>query len=256
MSPIVSSSDQIQAIRLPDAVSRKQTVQQQLESLRRVQEAADKRVKLGMQIYRAAEAQSARHQLLLESFKDQQRQLKEELQEDMTRSLQSYDQWVGKIDEDFTTALQHLEDRIDKLQANWAESQERIDSLMQRSEKLLDQSRSLVASAAEAGPSPQVADATAAVDGPPVVTTTQISDSADEASAALSEVTQAPAVQVKPASKADADGFAAASGPAAKAEPPEAPDDAEPSTGDRFYQNVVRQLDRRKTPQPPDQSAA
>lgn len=116
----------------------------QFEAIKRVEEEANKRVQLGMQLYRAAEAHTAHQQSLLDGFKQEQQQLKEDLEEDVTRSLHAYDQWVGKIDEDFTSALKGLQGRIDSLQEQWSQSQQRIDDMMRRSEALLDQSRTIV----------------------------------------------------------------------------------------------------------------
>ncbi len=117
------------------------TTKLQLLALQRIQEKAAKRVKLGMQLYRAAELHTVNHQSLLDSFKTEQQQLKEELQQDVARSLQTYDQWVGKIDENLTTAIRNLEGRINQLQKQWNDSKERIDTMIHRSESLMDQSR-------------------------------------------------------------------------------------------------------------------
>ena len=116
----------------------------QLLALQRIQEKAAKRVKLGMQLYRAAEVHTVNQQSLLDSFKTEQQQLKEELEQDVAQSLQAYDQWVGKIDENLTTAIRNLEGRINQLQEQWNDSKERIDTMIHRSESLMDQSRVMV----------------------------------------------------------------------------------------------------------------
>ena len=145
--PRVPDSKLSQLPGLPDGPL---SVQQQAQALKRVQAQAEQRVRLGIRLYRAAEAHTARHRSLLDEFQDEQRRLKEELQEDVARSLHAYDQWVGKIDESFTNALKGLEQRIDNLQDEWGRSQEQIDAMMRRSEALLDQSRNMVNSVAEA----------------------------------------------------------------------------------------------------------
>ena len=83
-------------------------------------------------------------QSLLDSFKTEQQQLKEELEQDVAQSLQAYDQWVGKIDENLTTAIRNLEGRINQLQEQWNDSKKRIDTMIHRSESLMDQSRVMV----------------------------------------------------------------------------------------------------------------
>ncbi len=117
---------------------------QQLEALRRTEEAAEERVKMGVQLFKAAEQHTVRQQAMVDQIKADQEHLREEIRADVARSMQAYDQWVGKMDEDFTGALKGLEKRIDDLQAQWTKSQERIDNMMRRSESLLDQSRSMV----------------------------------------------------------------------------------------------------------------
>ena len=144
MSPIVQSKDQPRKPK-QDPGSGPLNAKQQLDALKRVQDEADRRVKLGMQIYRAAETHTQHQQSMLDTFNEEQDQLKEELHEDLTRSLHSYDQWVGKIDEDFTSALRQLEQRIDKLQAQWNDSQDQIDKMIRRSETLLEQNRTVAA---------------------------------------------------------------------------------------------------------------
>jgi len=134
--------------KLPGLPSKPLSTKQQLEALKRVQDQAEKRVKLGMRLYKAAEAHVTQRQSLIDEFKGEQARLKEELQEDITRSLHAYDQWVGKIDHDFTHAMRDLEGRIDDLQTQWGKSQRRIDQMVRRSEKLLDQSRIMVSATA------------------------------------------------------------------------------------------------------------
>lgn len=141
----------------------------QFEALKRVEDEANKRVQLGMQLYRAAESHTAHQQSLLDGFKEDQQRLKDELEQDVTRSLHAYDQWVGKIDEDFTNALKSLESRIDTLQDQWSASQQRIDDMMRRSEALLDQSRTLVRTAVKQIPPGAAPVAEPAPSDPPPV---------------------------------------------------------------------------------------
>ncbi|MEE9212814.1 MAG: hypothetical protein V3U29_09190 [Phycisphaeraceae bacterium] len=135
--------------------------QQQLEALKRVQAQAEQRVKLGLQLFKAAEAHTMHQQNVLQQVRAEQGRLRGQLQHDVARSLQAYDQWVGQIDESFTKAIQALDEKVGKLQSDWRQTQRRIESTMRRSEALLDQARYLVESAAkDAGqtiPSPTAA---------------------------------------------------------------------------------------------------
>lgn len=127
------------------------TDQQQFEALQKVQAQAQQRVKLSMQLLKAAESRVALHTDVLGQLKIEQSQLREQVNEDVTKSLHQYDQWIGQIDEHFTDALRALEQRMDAMQAEWSQSRERLDGMMSRSEALLDQSRYLLA-AADSGP--------------------------------------------------------------------------------------------------------
>ncbi|MCE9590393.1 MAG: hypothetical protein K8S99_07700 [Planctomycetes bacterium] len=117
--------------------------QEQLDALRRVQAQAEQRVYLGAQFFKAAEARTDQFREMIEKIKSEQDTLREELRDDMTKSLRTYDQWLGEIDQDLTTAIGTLEERVTKLQQEWAQAQQRIDSLLRRSEAMFDQTRML-----------------------------------------------------------------------------------------------------------------
>jgi len=124
------------------------TPQQQLAATRRVQDQAEQRVKLGVQLFKAAEAHVANHQELVDGVRTEQKQLQQRLQEDVARSLHQYDQWVTQVDEGLTNRLHELEGKLDQLQRQWTETEKRIDGLMRRAETMFDQSRSLLQTAA------------------------------------------------------------------------------------------------------------
>lgn len=117
---------------------------QQLEALRRVQAQAEQRVKLGQQLFKAAEARVSTHRAMIDEIKGEQAKLRDEVQRDVAQSLQSYDQWVGKLDERLTEAMRSLEARLDTLQNEWQATQAKIEHMLRRSEALLDQSRVLL----------------------------------------------------------------------------------------------------------------
>jgi len=120
------------------------TPAQQLAALRQVQDQAEHRVKLGVQLFKAAEAHTTRQQTLIEQTKSQQQQIHDQMQRDVASSLQSYDQWLATFDQRFTEALQSLEDKVEALHDNWASTTDRIQTLILRAEALLGQARQKV----------------------------------------------------------------------------------------------------------------
>jgi len=129
---------------LPGLPRRPLNADQQMEALRKVQTQAEQRVKLGMQLFKSAESRLAAQSDMLERVRQEQKGLREQVQQDVAKSLQSYDQWMGQIDERFTTAMQLLEQKVDAMGQQWQTMRDEMAALMGRSEMLLDQSRCLV----------------------------------------------------------------------------------------------------------------
>jgi hypothetical protein len=117
---------------------------QHLEALRRVQAQAEQRLKLGSQLFKAAQAQTLQQRTLAEELRRSQDGLREEMRQDATKTLHQCEQWMGAMDDRFTSRIRQLEDRLDVLHGQWTEAQQRIDGLMRRAETLLDQSRTLL----------------------------------------------------------------------------------------------------------------
>jgi|GEM_PF-1792176 len=126
---------------LPGLPQDRLTPQEQMDALQRLASQAEERVQLGVQLFKAAEAHTLEHRRMAEQIRADQKKLREEVNEDVTRTLHAYDQWVGQIDESFTGAIRDLESRIDKLQSNWQGTQERIEQMLKRSEDMLKQNR-------------------------------------------------------------------------------------------------------------------
>jgi hypothetical protein len=120
--------------------------QQQAEALRRVQSQAEQRVKLGMQLFKAAEAHVGQQRDLVQQIKADQQRLHGEIQADVARTLQQYDQWVGRIDENFTKAIRGLEERMQRIESEHGEARGRLESMVRRAEALLDQARAMLES--------------------------------------------------------------------------------------------------------------
>ena len=113
------------------------TPEQQLEAIRRTQAQAEQRVKLGVQLFKAAEARVAAQQDLLAEVRREQQGLREQVQQDVAKSLRSYDQWMGRIDESFTHAIDRLNQRVDRLEETVRQQADEAKSLIQRAEALM-----------------------------------------------------------------------------------------------------------------------
>lgn len=142
--PPTSTTDQPRRKAPSVLVSTKITPQQQLEALRRIQGQADQRVKLGRQLFKAAEARVSQHQALLTSIKAEQDEFRTTLTRDMVKSMQSYDQWVAQVEDTLGNSMQALETRLEALQRQWIDQQEHVNSTVSRCEALLNQSQDLL----------------------------------------------------------------------------------------------------------------
>ena len=121
------------------------TVDQQAAALEKVQQQANQRVKLGQQLFEAADARLKQHQKVLDEINDQQRILREQVQEDVAKSLQSYDQWMGRIDESFTKSVRDLTQRLDQLEERIDGSQQEMQAMVAKAGALLQQTQTLLA---------------------------------------------------------------------------------------------------------------
>jgi len=129
------------------------TPQQQLEAVRRMQNQAEQRVKLGMQLFKAVEARVADQRDVLGAIRQQEQQLRDSVNEDVAKSLQQYDQWIGRIDENFTKAMRQLEQRFADLERTVTEQQAQMHAMLQRAENMLGQARQKLDTPPPASPS-------------------------------------------------------------------------------------------------------
>ncbi len=118
-----------------------------LQKVQRIQQQATERVKLGQQLFDAAESRLKQHQGVLKEIQDQQQRLREQVQEDVAKSLQSYDQWMGRIDESFTNAIKELNQRIDLLETRIDCSHGDMERMIGKAGALLEQTQGLLAEA-------------------------------------------------------------------------------------------------------------
>ena len=121
------------------------SVQQQAVALEKVQQQATQRVKLGQQLFEAADARLKQHQKVLDEINDQQKILREQVQDDVAKSLQSYDQWMGQIDESFTKSIRDLNQRLDQLEGRVEGSQQDMQEMLNKAGALLQQTQTLLA---------------------------------------------------------------------------------------------------------------
>lgn len=126
---------------------RTMTPEQQLAALQKVQQHAEQRVKLGQQLFQAAEARLERHQDLLGQVRKEQDKLREQVQEDVASSLQTYDQWMGRIDESFTKAMERLGGRLDRVEQEVADSRGAMEQMLTQAGELLQETHRLMAAA-------------------------------------------------------------------------------------------------------------
>lgn len=124
---------------------RPMSLEQQAAALEKVQQQATQRVKLGQQLFEAADARLKQHQKVLDEINDQQRILREQVQDDVAKSLQSYDQWMGRIDESFTKAIRDLSQRLDQLESRVDGAQQEMQDMLGKAAGLLQQTQSLLA---------------------------------------------------------------------------------------------------------------
>jgi uncharacterized phage infection (PIP) family protein YhgE len=120
------------------------SVEQQAVALEKVQQQATQRVKLGQQLFEAADAKLKQHQKVLDEINDQQRILREKVQEDVAKSLQTYDQWMGRIDESFTKSIRDLTQRLDQLEDRIDGSQSDMEDMLGKAAALLEQTQTLL----------------------------------------------------------------------------------------------------------------
>lgn len=121
------------------------SVEQQAVALEKVQQQATQRVKLGQQLFEAADARLKQHQKVLDEINGQQQILREQVQDDVAKSLQSYDQWMGRIDESFTKSVRDLNQRLDQLEERVDGSQNEMQGMLAKAGALLQQTQSLLA---------------------------------------------------------------------------------------------------------------
>ncbi len=148
-----SVSVDAKAIRLPGLPRSPLTAEQQLEAVQRMQAQAEHRVKLGVQLYKAAEAHLAGHHEQLAALKREQGALQEKIEADVAQSFRVYDQYLSKSEEKTLARLDAVEGQIREVTEQQMTVTDRMDELIQRSESLLGQAKKYFAATAKASQS-------------------------------------------------------------------------------------------------------
>lgn len=119
---------------------------EKLSALKQVQAQAEQRIKLGTQLLKAAEAHTSQSQSVIDKVRSEQNQLRDKLEQDVTKALNHYDEWIGTTEESLTNRMDNVERRLESLSHQWEESEQRLTRMIKRAEALFDQSRSMLES--------------------------------------------------------------------------------------------------------------
>lgn len=119
---------------------------EKLTALKQVQAQAEQRIKLGTQLLKAAEAHTSQGQSVIDKVRSEQNHLRDKLEQDVTKALNHYDEWIGTVEESLTGRLDKVERRLESLSQQWEDSEQRLTRMIKRAEALFDQSRSMLES--------------------------------------------------------------------------------------------------------------
>lgn len=119
---------------------------EKLTALKQVQAQAEQRIKLGTQLLKAAEAHTSQSQSVIDKVRSEQNHLRDKLEQDVTKALNHYDEWIGTTEESLTNRMDNVEHRLESLSQQWEESEQRLTRMIKRAEALFDQSRSMLES--------------------------------------------------------------------------------------------------------------
>jgi hypothetical protein len=129
---------------LPGLHRKPLTEAQRLEAVRRLQDQAEHRIKIGLDLFKAAEQHTSQHRKLLKELQEERFELYEKMQQEMTQSFNQYDQWVAQLEANVAASVERLEARIDALEAAWEQSQHRLHQTIERAEAMAAESKQLM----------------------------------------------------------------------------------------------------------------
>ena len=142
------ASREISSIQISEPVvakaPRNLSPQQQLEALRRAQRQAEQRVRLGMQLFKAAEARLAAGQDVVGQVRREQDALRDEMHREREEETTNFNKRIAEVQQSTDTRLGAVERQLTKLQHEWSATQDRMGELVARCQAMLDQTRHLV----------------------------------------------------------------------------------------------------------------
>ena len=115
----------------------KLTPNQQLEALRRIQAQAESRVKLGVQLFKAAETYSTYQNDLLEQVRASLEHVQEQWHQDSVNQVQAYEKCIRQIDDRLVGMNQTLDDHLDKVRQLCSQTQQRVEVLVEQAQGCL-----------------------------------------------------------------------------------------------------------------------
>ena len=127
------------------------STEQQAEAVQKVASQAEQRVRLGMQLFDAAESRLRTQTNAIEQLHNEHVVLQQRVSRDLGHGLQQCDQKIDDVDSQVTGALKQLEQKVDRMAAQWARTQSHLSLLARRSEALLEQNRILLEQHREVG---------------------------------------------------------------------------------------------------------
>lgn len=132
----------------PPAGKKKLSPKEALAALRRVQDQAEHRIKLGTQLLKAAEAQAGNNLTFVEQMRAEQDELRRRFERDLTRRIEDEYGRIGqRLDATETGVARRMDEVEKKLNEALASQQameQRVSRLLIRAEAMFDQSRLLL----------------------------------------------------------------------------------------------------------------
>ena len=125
---------------LPSLLRASLTPLQQSKAVQQARSGAEQRVRLGLNLFKAAEARLAHQKNLLEQVRVENQALHQQITKDVTKTLQQYDHWLGRIDERFTSAIRGIEQRVEDIEQRWVKAEVKFEQMLTQTQELLERS--------------------------------------------------------------------------------------------------------------------
>lgn len=122
---------------------------QQLEALRRVQLQAEQKLKLGTQLFKAAQTTASQHLAVVEQLRREQSDLRERMREDLEQSLGRFELRLNHAENGLTQGLDKVNERLERLESEWGQMQLRMEAMAARADALLMQATDVLGQSAQ-----------------------------------------------------------------------------------------------------------